>query len=276
MTTKLREQIQQRASSAILQYAIFRWECAVLLAGTLLLTFLLPSPFPWWPIWTWPLLGVAGLAALVYASLEDDATSARVLAQLLREQLELEQLQAAALRQYVERALVFQQQLELAIYRARAAGLRGQLERLAEQWAEWIGALFQLTRYVDTYRRDYRLAERREQLPAELRSLTARRKYERDPQLLAQLAEAMERPGRAWQTLRALDAELQQGEQWLEQQLVAMTRLYSQVELLQTHGEAGDAALFNRLQGELQTQIEWLTGLVGRIHVMYSEALDQA
>ena len=62
--SNIRSELQKKAQSAIMQYAFFRWESAVIIAGTILLMALLPHPFPWWPVWGWLILGLVGLAAL--------------------------------------------------------------------------------------------------------------------------------------------------------------------------------------------------------------------
>ncbi len=69
--TTVRSDIQRRAQSAIIQYAFLRWESALIIGLTLVLFFLFPKPFPWWPPAAWLLLGLVGLAALVYSSLTD-------------------------------------------------------------------------------------------------------------------------------------------------------------------------------------------------------------
>ena len=84
-----RSELRKKAQSAILQHAFFRWESAVVLAGTLLLAVLLPRPFPWWPVWGWPLLGLLGLTILVYTSLTDAETNARVVSELFQPAFDL-------------------------------------------------------------------------------------------------------------------------------------------------------------------------------------------
>jgi hypothetical protein len=101
----IRSELQKKAQSAILQYAFFRWESAVVLAGTILLTALFPHPFSWWPVWGWPLLGLLGLAAIVHSSLTDAEINARILQELFREQFDPRQIRDQDLRADVETAL---------------------------------------------------------------------------------------------------------------------------------------------------------------------------
>src|SRR5262245_49962729 len=98
----IRSELQQKAQSTILQYAIFRWESAVILALTLVLTVLLPQPFPGWPRYGWLLLGLVGLALLVYSSITDAETNARVLLDLFQEQFDTNRLRDRELHQQMQ------------------------------------------------------------------------------------------------------------------------------------------------------------------------------
>lgn len=269
--TNLRAEIHKKASAAYVQYAIFRWESATVLAGTLLLTALLPSPFPWWPIWAWPLSGVVALAAVVYSSLTDPETSAKVLWQLLRQERNPELIEDAQLRERVEVAFTYQRRIEADVLRARGA-VEAQMESIAVQFARWIDQLFRLARYIDTYQRDYRLEERRKELPGQIESLMARRKFERNPDILKRLDKSMEELGRAWQTLGSLEAQMKQGPPTLERHLAAMARVYSEIRLLAEQGNLveGQPA---RVQALIQEYIDQLDGMVGQIHALYTEAL---
>jgi hypothetical protein len=56
----IRTEVQREARNNILQYAIFRWESAVVIALTLLVYFLAPGPLGL-PRELWLLLGAVGL-----------------------------------------------------------------------------------------------------------------------------------------------------------------------------------------------------------------------
>ena len=80
--SSIRNQMTKETRGAIVQYALFRWENAVVLAGTIVLTGLMPKPFPWWPIWGWPLLGLLGIGAIFYSSLTNEKKKAELQALL--------------------------------------------------------------------------------------------------------------------------------------------------------------------------------------------------
>ncbi|MEZ4719265.1 MAG: hypothetical protein R2851_24725 [Caldilineaceae bacterium] len=52
--------MQQKAQSSIIQYAVFRWESALVLGLAIVLFFVYRRPFFWWPPFGWLLLGLIG------------------------------------------------------------------------------------------------------------------------------------------------------------------------------------------------------------------------
>ncbi len=267
-------EIQQKASNANIQQALFRLESAVVVAGTLLLTFLLPRPFPWWPVWAWPVLGLLAWAIVIYSSLTDPDTYGTVIWQLLCEKLPVKLIEDATMRRQVNAALAYQRRIEAAAYRYRdQADIHPQLAALAERFAAWMELLHRLARYQDTYTRDYRIADLRKQLPQEIESLVSRRKFERNPQIQQRLDAALEEVGRAWETLRLLEAEMQQGPARMTQQLSDLERLYGEVQPLAAQLKLA-GGIGNRLQNDIQEQVERLSGVLQNIDRLYSAALE--
>ena len=111
----MRSELQQKAQGALIQYAVFRWETAVILALTIILTFLMPKPFAWWPWFGWPLLGLVAIAVLIYSSLTDVEANAKVLLQLYQHQFDMRSIQDRELRSKVETALEYQRRIEMQI-----------------------------------------------------------------------------------------------------------------------------------------------------------------
>lgn len=263
----IRSELHRKAQGAILQYAFFRWESAVTLAGTLLLTALLPRPFPWWPVWGWPLLGLLGLAAIVYSSLTDAGTNARILQELFRMQFDPRRIRDESLRAEVETALEYQRSIEAQVRGQRPGVLRERLEDTAGQLSDWIGNVYRLAVRLDAYRGDALLAQERKQVPQELKTLAARREQESDPAVRRKLNEVLESKEEQWQTLQALDARMKQAELQLEQSLTALATFYSQVQLVDV--QELDSGRAERLQADIQEQINRLDDLLRSINEVY-------
>lgn len=265
--SNIRSEIQKKAQSAIMQYALFRWESAVIIAGTILLMALLPHPFPWWPVWGWLILGVVGLAAIFYSSLTDAETNARVLQELFQEQFAPQRIRDQELRKDVETALEYQRSIEAQVRQQRAGVLRDRLETTADQLSDWIGNVYRIALRLDAYRDDTLLARERREVPKELEVLTARRQREKDPTVQKELDGVLESKNKQWQTLRALDARMKQAELQLEQSLTALATVYSQMQLVGVQDL--DSGRSERLQADIREQVNRLNDLVGSINEVY-------
>jgi hypothetical protein len=263
----IRSELEKKTQKAILQYALFRWENAVIVASTILLTVFLPQPFTWWPAWGWLLLGLLGLATTVYSSLVDTKTQARVLEEFFRGQFDLRQIKDQALRKDVETALEYQCGIEMRVHEQRDGALRDRLKDTTNQLNNWVGSIYRLALRLDTYRRDTLLAEERRRVPEEIEALAARRRLESDPTIQRELEQALESKNKHRQTLRALDAHMKQAELQLEQGLTALATVYSQVQLIEAQGL--DSGRSGRLRADIQEQVERLDDLVASINEVY-------
>jgi len=257
-------ELRKKAQSAILQHAFFRWESAVVLAGTLLLTVLLPRPFPWWPVWGWPLLGSLGLVVLVYTSLIDAETNARVVSELFQQQFDARKIKDGTLRQEVETALEYQRRIETQAHSQRPGVLRDRLEGTADQLSDWISNIYKLALKLDAYRRDELLARERKTVPQEIEELAARRRLANDPTIERELAQVLDSKGKQWQTLRALDARMEQAELQLEQSMTALATVHSQVQLIDARDV--DSGRSERLEADIREQVERLDDLISSIN----------
>ncbi len=262
-----RTDIQQRAQSAVLQYAFLRWESALVIALTIVLFFLVPRPFPWWPPYAWLLLGLAGLAALVYSSLTDAETNAKVVLRLFQEQFDSGRIKDKELRQEIETALEYQRRIEVQVRRQDRPLLRDRLNETANQITQWVANMYALALRLDAYRHDDLLAQQRSSLPAELKELTEQRKRTTNPTTQAQLDQVIDGKGKQWQALRDLDDRMRQAELQMEQSQTALATIYSQIQLVDAQSvESGRA---ERLQADIGAQVSRLGDLVTSINEVY-------
>ncbi len=261
--TKLREKLLRTA----IQYAFLRWESAVVVSGTLLLTTFLPHPFDWWPIWGWPLLGVLGLGAIVYSSLTDTATSAKLLNELFERHFDPTRIDDARLREEMRTALTYQQQIEAQLQQQRPGVLRGRLEDTAGQLSEWVSNIYRLALRLDAYQQDALLAAERERVPGEIDRLLRRRAREQDPALIQDLDEVLQGKQQQLKTLKALETRMRQAELQLQQSLTALATVYSQVQLIDAQDVGSGRS--ERLLADIQEQVEKLNDLVRSINEVY-------
>jgi hypothetical protein len=260
----IRSELQKKTRSAIYQHAFFRWESAMVLAGTIVLTALFARPFSWWPVWGWPLLGLLGLGALFYASLTDAETSARVLMGFYRQEFDPDRIQDHTLRREAESALEVQRTIEERTRRQRAGALRDWLADTANLFSEWIGNVYQLALQLDAYRRGELLPQEQEAVPQQIEKLAARRRLERDPVIRRELDAALEAKGKEWQALHDLDTRMEQVELDLKASLAALSSICSQAELMDD-GDVGSGRVA-LLEADIRKQVDGLDGLVSNVN----------
>ncbi|MEE8391515.1 MAG: hypothetical protein V3S14_12070 [Anaerolineae bacterium] len=259
-----RSELQKKAHSAVYQHAFFRWESAVVVAGTIVLAALFPRPFSWWRWWVWVLLGLLGSSVLFYASLTDAATSARVLLELYRQEFDPDRIQDQALRGEAESALEIQRCIEEQMRGQQSGALRDWLADTADQFSEWIGNVYQLALQLDAYRRGELLPQEQKAVPQQIEELAARRRLERDPVIRRELDTALEAKGKQWQVLRDLDTRMKQVELDLKTSLAALSSIYSQVELM-NDGDVGSSRVA-LLEADIRKHVDGLENLLGNVN----------
>lgn len=266
--TTVRTDLQKRAQSVIIQHAILRWESAVILAVAILLQFFLRRPFPWWPPFGWIILGLAAFAVIVYSSLTDADTNARVLLEMFQEQFNPRALHDTELRQSMENALEYQRRIEHQIRKQRAGVMRDRLEETANQIGEWISNMYRLAERLDAYRSDDLLVQARLDLPRDMERLTVQRRQESNPEVQKQIDTVLEAKANQWQSLRGLDARMKQAALQMDQSLTALATIYSQVQLVDAESAASGRA--ERIQNDIQEQVARLNDLVSSINEVYN------
>ena len=266
--TTIRSELQQKAQSTLIQYAIFRVESAIIIALTLVLTFLYPRPFPWWPRFGWVLLGIVALGVLIYSSLTDAEANAQVLLNMFQEQFNPRNITDKNLRTKVESALEYQRRIETQIRQQNSGLIRDRLEDTAGQITAWLSNIYQLALRLDTYNRDDLLERERATLPTEIDQLLAQRRSESNPRVQEQLDNVIASKRNHWQSLRDLDARMKQASLQLDQSLTALATIYSQVQLIDA--QSVDSGRAERLQADIQEQVARLNDLVSSLNDVYN------
>lgn len=262
-----RSELQQRAQSTLIQYAVFRWETAMILAVTIVLTFLLPRPFFWWPRFGWPLLGLIAVVLLVYSSLTDAEANADVLLRLYQEQFDPRSIPDKELRAKLETALEYQRRIETQIRRQDQGPIRDRLEDTASRITDWIGNIHALALRLAAFRSDDLLVRERDMLPKEIARLQARRKQEANSVVQKQLDDVIQSKQQQWHSLSELDARMQKASLQLDQSLTALATVYSQIQLVDAQSVGSGRT--ERLQADIMEQIARLNDLVSSINDVY-------
>ena len=188
---------------AIVQYALFRWENAVIVAGAILLTTFFPRPFSWWPSWGWALLGLIGVGAVTYSSLTNIRFNAQLLLSAFQDQFNLKSILLPELRRKVESALEYQRRIVGQVQNQESSILWSRAEDTALQLDEWITNVYRLCLRLDAFERDKLLRDELAAVPAELDRLKQRLTDEGDADIQSELRQVIESKEQQYETSRA-------------------------------------------------------------------------
>jgi len=255
----------------MLAYAVMRWESAVVIAMTLVLTFLFTYPFPWWPWWGWPALGLVAEGLIVWTSLTDLRTGERVVAEMFREEFNPGAIRDQDLRAQVERALEYRARME-ALARGTPAGvLRDRLGATIRGVEDWMRNIYALAQRLDRYHADQVIHEDLESVPAALKSLELRLRREDDPAVRQQLQEALRGRQTQWETLGRLQNTMERAEAQLETTVAALATVYAQLQLIGARKAEGPEA--ERVAASIRDEVAALQDIVAAMDEVYGADL---
>lgn len=252
---------------AIVQYALFRWENAVIVAGAILLTTFFPRPFSWWPIWGWAILGLLGVGVITYSSVTNIRYNAQFLLSAFQDQFDLKRIALPELRSKVESALEYQRRIVARVQNQDSSILWSRAEDTSLKLDEWITNVYRLCLRLDAFERDKLFRDELSAVPTELESLKQRLEGEKDPEIQAELQQVIESKSQQHETLLALEQRMKQAELQLEQSLTALATVDSQIRLLDAQDV--DSGRSDRLYADVREQVSRLNDLIGSINEVY-------
>ena len=263
------ERIEQEAKKALVQNAFFRWESAVLIAGTILLSVFF-KPFPIWPWWGWPLLGLVSEAAVVYSSLTDKAELQKVMDSLFREKYSTGGIRDRDLRQRLDEAEEYRERIQEVLKQQRNGPIRDRLSDTTGQVYDWIANMVALARSLDSYRSDSIIQRDRQEVPKEVRSLDARMKLESNERVVQQMASTLASKRQQAESLAELDARMTRADLQIEHSLAALGTVYSQ--LLLVGSKDVDSDRTERLRDDIRNEVLALQDLVVSLNEVYTSS----
>jgi len=256
----MHDELKARVQRALISYALFRWESAVIIGMTVLLAVLYPEPFPPWRWYYWVVLGMVAEALIIYTSLTDEATARRVLETLFREQHNPRLISKLSYRRQFERALEYQSRIDKAVGDMKKGILRDRLERADRGVQSWVSQIYHLARRLDRYEGNEVIARDLKAVPQELHHLNLRLNEESDHQVRQELHRAIERKQAQWHNLQQLQNAMESAQVRLDSTLTALATVYSQILLAAAKGDEGASA--ERLSSDIADQIASLQDVI--------------
>jgi hypothetical protein len=264
------DKLERRARRAIFWHALWRWESAVILALTLVISAFLAMTalvglFPW--LWTYIALGVGFLAEMLIfvSSLTDEEDNARVVAAMLRDEYNPKRLRSMKLQAQLDKALEYRGLIANTARRTREGVLRDRLARATEPVDDWIEAIYRLATRLDAYERNQVLKQDVRSVPLAIENFKQRLAQEGDPTVQQTLRNTIADKERQWEYLSKLQNTMENAEYQLESTLAALGTVYAQLQTIDVRGaEKGHA---DQLRQEIDEQVAQLQDL--------SEAMDE-
>lgn len=271
MANKARESLEKRAQKAILQHAVFRWESAVVIALTLLLTAFGPNLIEFLPNWAWLLCGLIAEGVLVYSSLSDSEANRMVIAEMLHDEYRPERLNDKRLQQRVEEALDYRGRITTAIRERRDTLLKDELSQTAGQIDEWLGNVYNLAQRLDRYQEEKEVLERDKKRAIEdIRKYEQKARIEQDPMVQQQIIETIEGKQRQIQTIESLENTMERAELQLESTMSALGTIYSQTMLVDAKDI--DSGRAKRLRQEIGEEVQELDNVLLAMDEVYASS----
>jgi hypothetical protein len=270
MSQPSRRALEERVQQAILQHAVFRWESAVVIGLTIVLTGLSIVFKPFAGAWLASLVGgLLGEAALVYSSLYDPETGRRVVANMLRDEFHPERLLDKQLQQQISEAFDYRSRIEAAIRERRDTVLKDNLSETARQIDEWLENIYSLAQRLDRHQAEKRILDRdRTRANERLHQLEKQSKSELDPAVRQQIQTNIESLRRQVETIDTLDNTMDRARLQLENTLSALGTIYSQTMLIGARDI--DSGRARRLRQEIVEEVEDLGDILAAMEEVYS------
>lgn len=263
------EKARQRAFGAMLSHAFFRFESAVTVAMTIVLSGVpaLRQPLPWWDWSYWLILGLVAETIIVLMTLLDAELRKQIVREAFRQQFDARKLRSSQLRKQVEEALDYRESILDEIEREEDARLDDHLRVMARGLDDWITQIYRLAQDLDAYWQDKLIARDMRLVPAALEGLKKELASERTSSVQKQIRQVIVAKQAQWNTMKNLRDTSARARLQLENTLSAMGTIYSQVLLLGVKDV--DSGRAQRLQKEVTWQVTSLQDIATTMDEVY-------
>jgi hypothetical protein len=271
-TDSILDRIRQEAERALLTNAIFRWESAAVIGGTVLLSVFFDQWLPGWPVWAWPVAGLVAEAAVIVSSLTDKGEMQKVMESLFREKYSTGGIRDRELRAKLEEAEEYRRRIQEVVAQQKSGLLRDRLVSTTSQVYDWIANMMALARRIDIYRTDSIIRRDQVAVPKEITELEARMARERNAQVREQMATTLDSKRQFAATLQELDGRMERADLQLDHSLAALGTVYSQLLLVSSKEVDSDRA--DRLRDDIRGEVLALQDLVESLNEVYGGAAE--
>ncbi|GIK42663.1 MAG: hypothetical protein BroJett011_64960 [Chloroflexota bacterium] len=160
-----------------------------------------------------------------------------------------------AIHAHLDKALAYQAQIENLIKSTSNSSTRARLQDLAAQVSDWIEAIEDLVKRIDSFQGNNLIRQDLEAVPQAIAKLEAQLAQESDPAIHNQLERTLTSRRNQLASLERLQTTMKRAEIQIESTLSALGTIYSQL----LTGESTDhVADYSRLSGEVDEEVRLL------------------
>jgi hypothetical protein len=266
---RISEEMKQQIQKAVLSYAFFRPESAVVIAITILFAGLSLLNLPWLPgkWWLWLLFGLVGEALIMLTTLRDEELYKQVMDKMFHREFDVKKLRSSDLRQKLSKALEYRDLIVKEIEREKEPVLDDYLSDMARGLEDWIAQIYHLAQGLDVYEHDPVIDRDMETVPKELKKYEKRLAEEEESSVRGDLEKTVAIKRSQWDTLKKLGDTMAKAQLQLENTLSAMSTVYTQVVLLGAKDVNSSRA--QRLQQDMTEQISALSDIGATMDEVY-------
>jgi len=261
------DELEKKATRALLTRAVYRWESAVIIGLTLVLTAFVKPPFPFWEQWFWLALGGLGEIGLVWTSLADPEFRAKAVAEMFREKFQSRSVRDAGLRKQVEKAQEYRDRIDQTINKSREGVLRDHLREVSRGINTWAENVYRLAARLDAYHADRMIQDDMNAVDPAIQEWKKKLALEDDDNVKRQISQTIAQKQIQRDNLLKLKNVMEQAEAQLESTLTAMGTVYSQIMILSARDVASGRA--QRLQQDVNDQVQALQDVVTTVDEVY-------
>lgn len=262
--------IRQRATSAVLQKALFSWQIGLTLIFTLLLFAIGPTPFEFWQDWFWLLGGGLAGAAFVIGTLTDEDAVQEAIARQFEQQFDLTKIKNRTSRKHLNDAMEYRRNMTVLAKRANGA-LRTSLLQTVDDVNQWIAHMYDLAEHIDAFASNDLVERDRRVVPQQLERTRIRMEREQAEAVKAELARQVNQLEQQLIHLEATRQNIRRAEIQLETTLSSLATVYAQMALL--GAKEVDSGRAQRLRLDIHDEITGLQDTIDAMEEVQSQTM---
>jgi hypothetical protein len=262
-------QMRREVLGKMVSNAFFGWESAVIIALTILLTFLNVHPFGWWQQWFWVVAGMLAELALIGVSLSDPENLRKAVADQFRQKFAPADIRNSRSRQRLEKALEYRARME-ELVRSQSGAMRVNLQQAADEMDKGVRLMYSLGRRLDTFMDNQLIKRDIQTVPRAIQAMEIRLKKEKDERVRAELLRTLDTKQAQLDNLQQLENTMKRADIQIDNMLAAMGTLYAQMQLIDAKDL--DSGRVQRLRQDVAAQVLEMQDTITAMDEVYQQS----